>query len=68
MLYRYAPDRNPPHWRWVSAGAIVATVLWLLGSVVFTVYVSHFNSYSKTYGSLGGGSSSSSHGCTSRPS
>jgi membrane protein len=54
VLYRYAPDRHPPHWRWVSPGAIVATLLWLLGSVAFSVYVSHFNSYDKTYGSLGG--------------
>ena len=54
VLYRYAPDRHPPHWRWVSPGTIVATLLWLLGSVAFTVYVSHFNSYDKTYGSLGG--------------
>ena len=54
MLYRYAPDRHPPRWRWVSPGAVAATVLWLLGSVAFTVYVSHFNSYDKTYGSLGG--------------
>jgi membrane protein len=54
VLYRYAPDRHPPRWRWVSPGAIVATFLWLLGSVAFTVYVTHFNSYDKTYGSLGG--------------
>ena len=54
VLYRYAPNRKAPRWRWVSPGAIVATVLWLLGSVAFTVYVSHFNSYDKTYGSLGG--------------
>ena len=54
VLYRYAPDRHPPNWRWVSPGAIVATLLWLLGSVAFSVYVSHFNSYDKTYGSLGG--------------
>ena len=54
VLYRYAPDRHPPHWRWVSPGAIAATLLWLLGSVGFTVYVSHFNSYDQTYGSLGG--------------
>jgi membrane protein len=54
VLYRYAPDRHPPHWRWVSPGAIVATLLWLLGSVAFSVYVSHFSSYDKTYGSLGG--------------
>jgi membrane protein len=54
VLYRYAPDRHPPRWRWVSPGAIVATVLWLLGSVGFSLYVTHFNSYDKTYGSLGG--------------
>jgi membrane protein len=54
VLYRYAPDRHTPHWRWVSPGAIAATLLWLLGSVAFSLYVSHFNSYDKTYGSLGG--------------
>jgi membrane protein len=54
VLYRYAPNRLQPRWRWVSPGAGVATLLWLLGSVGFTVYVSHFNSYDKTYGSLGG--------------
>lgn len=53
-LYRYAPNRDAARWQWVSPGAIVATVLWLLGSIAFTVYVSHFNSYDKTYGSLGG--------------
>jgi membrane protein len=54
MFYRYAPDRDKPKWRWVSTGAIVATALWLVASVCFTVYVANFNSYDKTYGSLGG--------------
>ena len=54
LLYRYAPNRQIPRWQWVSPGAIVATLLWLLGSLAFTVYVAHFNSYDKTYGSLGG--------------
>ncbi len=53
-LYRYAPNRDAPRWQWVSPGALAATLLWLLGSIAFTVYVSHFNSYDKTYGSLGG--------------
>lgn len=54
IVYRYAPDRDEPRWRWVSPGAISATILWLVGSIAFTVYVANFNSYDKTYGSLGG--------------
>ena len=54
VLYRYAPDREEPKWRWVSPGAIVATLLWIIASIAFTVYVAKFNSYDKTYGSLGG--------------
>jgi membrane protein len=54
VLYRYAPDRDKPQWRWVSSGAMAATVLWIVASIGFTVYVANFNSYDKTYGSLGG--------------
>jgi membrane protein len=53
VLYRYAPDRDAPRWRWVSWGASVATVIWLLGSVAFSVYVSNFADYNKTYGTMG---------------
>ena len=53
MLYRYAPDRHIAKWRWVSPGAVVATALWLVASIAFSAYVSNFNSYNKTYGSLG---------------
>jgi Virulence factor BrkB len=53
VLYRYGPDRDKPQWRWVSPGAIVATLLWILASVGFTIYVTNFSSYDKTYGSLG---------------
>src|SRR5215207_6726575 len=54
VLYRVAPDRDDPKWRWVSWGAVVATVLWLVGSAGFAVYASNFGSYDETYGSLGG--------------
>ncbi len=53
VLYRYGPSRDEPRWHWVSWGAIAATVLWLLGSALFSFYVSHFGSYNETYGSLG---------------
>ena len=54
VLYRFGPDRDKPQWRWVSPGAITATVFWIVASIGFTVYVANFNSYDKTYGSLGG--------------
>ena len=54
VLYHFAPNRDAPKWRWVSAGAITATILWIVGSLLFSVYLAHFNSYNKTYGSLGG--------------
>jgi membrane protein len=53
VLYRYAPDRRVAKWRWITPGAVVATVLWLLASIAFSAYVANFNSYNKTYGSLG---------------
>ena len=52
-IYRYAPDRDPAKWRWVTWGAGVATVLWLAFSAAFSYYVTNFGSYNKTYGSLG---------------
>jgi len=54
VLYRVAPARDDPKWRWVSWGAVVATVLWLVGSAAFALYASNFGSYDTTYGSLGG--------------
>jgi membrane protein len=52
VLYRLAPDRANPRWRWVSWGAVVALVLWLLGSVGFSWYVDNFGKYNQTYGAL----------------
>lgn len=52
--YRFAPSRNKPKWQWVSWGAFAAVILWIAASAAFSFYVSHFNSYEKTYGSLAG--------------
>jgi membrane protein len=52
VVYRFAPDRANPRWRWVSWGAVVALVLWLLGSVGFSWYVDNFGKYNQTYGAL----------------
>lgn len=54
VVYRLAPDRDAPRFRWVSAGAVVAAGLWLVGSAGFSLYVNYFGNYNKTYGTLGG--------------
>jgi membrane protein len=54
VIYRYAPARNRPKWRWVTGGSVVASTLWLVGSLLFATYVRTFGSYGKTYGALGG--------------
>jgi membrane protein len=53
IVYRYGPDRRKPQWRWLSWGALVATFVWLLGSTLFSLYVTQFGNYNKTYGSMG---------------
>ena len=54
IVYRLAPDRNAPKFAWTSPGALIATVLWVLGSIGFSLYVNNFGSYNKTYGTLAG--------------
>lgn len=53
FLYRYAPSRRPAKLQWLSPGAIAATLLWLAASIGFSLYVRHFGTYDKTFGSLG---------------
>ena len=54
VIYRYAPDRDQPRWRWMTPGSIAAVVLWLVASAGFAWYVNSFGSYSETYGSIAG--------------
>lgn len=51
-IYRFAPDRDHPKWRWVSWGSSISVALWLAASWAFSYYVSNFGSYNDTYGSL----------------
>ena len=52
-LYRVAPPRVPARWRWLSVGAVLATMLWFGGSLAFSYYVQQFDTYNQTYGTLG---------------
>lgn len=53
IVYRFAPDKEHPSWKWLTPGALVGTLLWLLASFGFREYLQFFNNYSATYGSLG---------------
>ena len=54
ITYRVAPDRDQPRFSWVTTGSLVATVLWIIGSIAFSLYVNNFGSYNKTYGAIAG--------------
>lgn len=53
VLYRYAPCRARPEWRWVTWGSVAATILWIIASIAFSIYISNFADYNATYGSMG---------------
>lgn len=53
LIYNFAPNHDPFEWHWISPGAVTAIVLWIILSFGFRVYLYFFDSYSKTYGSVG---------------
>lgn len=54
LLYRFSPNIDHQGLRWVLPGSALATVLWLVASAGFSLYVANFGSYGNTYGSLAG--------------
>lgn len=53
LVFYFGPDAEQD-WEWITPGAVLATVLWLLASLGFKIYVANFGSYNETYGTLGG--------------
>jgi membrane protein len=53
LIYYYAPDVKEQHWYWITPGSVVGVLLWAAASAVLRAYLHFFNTYSKTYGSLG---------------
>jgi len=53
LIYFFAPDAEQK-WVWITPGALVAAVLWLLGSLGFRFYTVNFGNYEATYGAIGG--------------
>jgi membrane protein len=53
LIYYFAPDIKEQHWYWITPGSVVGVLLWIAASFGFRAYLHFFNTYSKTYGSLG---------------
>lgn len=53
LLYNFLPNSEGKLWQWITPGAITGIILWILVSFGFRIYLSYFDSYSATYGSLG---------------
>jgi membrane protein len=53
VLYRFGPSPHGARWRWITPGSALASVLWIIGSVLLSWYLSNFGNYNATYGSLG---------------
>jgi membrane protein len=54
ILYHLAPNVKQPGFKWITPGAVLGVVVWIVASVAFAFYVANFASYNKTYGTLGG--------------
>ncbi len=52
-VYYWAPDLRKRRWHWITPGAVLGIVGWLLASIGFRIYLHFFNTYTVTYGSLG---------------
>jgi membrane protein len=53
LVYYYGPDVDQRHWEWLTPGAVVGMVTWVIASAALRIYLHYYNSYTATYGSLG---------------
>lgn len=53
VLYRYGPSRRSARLKWITPGAVLAGILWLIASIGFSLYAANFGNYNETFGSMG---------------
>jgi membrane protein len=54
LLYWVAPNARHGGFRWITPGSVLAVVLWIAASAGFAIYIANFDSFNRTYGTLGG--------------
>lgn len=54
VFYRYAPNRENPHWQWVTWGSLIATVMWLVATTLFFIYARYIAHYTESYSVFAG--------------
>lgn len=54
IFYRHAPNRNNPHWQWVTWGSCIATAMWLVGTTLFFIYARYFAHFTESYSVFAG--------------
>jgi membrane protein len=53
FAYHFGPNRTQTKWKWITWGAVIASLLWAIVSALFSWYAKEFGNFNKTYGSLG---------------
>jgi membrane protein len=53
LVYYFGPDAEQD-WVWITPGAVVASILWLIASLIFKLYIARFTNYEASYGTVGG--------------
>ena len=53
VIYNVVPSFKKFRWNWINVGTFVAIGLWILFTGLFRLYLHYYNTYNKTYGSLG---------------
>lgn len=54
LFYYLGPKRESPRWQWVTVGGVAGTIIWLIASAGFALYVTQFGNYERTYGPVAG--------------
>jgi membrane protein len=53
LVYAVAPNVKPRKFRWITPGAAIGVVLWIVLSIAFAIYIKNFSTYGAAYGVFG---------------